>query len=178
MKLHTIVLSALLSTSLFASNDAVKQEGVGYIQLLGSTLKSNLQMHMKADPSGVAALGFCTAKAMDITAEVNKKLPPYATVRRTALKTRNTLNTPDITDKEVMATYLKTGSKEVKVAKAEGETRVYKPLFLEKACLKCHGTNLDPTLKNMILENYPQDEAIGFKEGDFRGVIVVQIKAH
>ncbi len=60
---------------------------------------------MKADKTGLAAMGFCTAQAESITAEINAKLPKYASVRRTALKTRNEKNAPDAIDTKVMQEY-------------------------------------------------------------------------
>ena len=99
MKLNTLLLTTLLSTSIAFAADAnttaaapemtVKQEGIKYIKMLGGTLKTQLQKHMKADKTGVDAVTFCTTEATKLTAEVNTKLPAYAKVRRTALKLRN-----------------------------------------------------------------------------------------
>ena len=103
MRLTTFLLTSLLSTSLVLassknlSNDtkvemSIKQEGIKYIKMLGGTLKKQLQTHMEADKTGLSAIGFCSVKAEVITKEINKKLPAYASVRRTALKIRNENN--------------------------------------------------------------------------------------
>ncbi|MFT7824267.1 MAG: DUF3365 domain-containing protein [Sulfurimonas sp.] len=189
MKRSTLLLSILLASSLYAADHKtatkpadVKMEGISYIKKLGSTLKNELQKHMKADPTAVAAFGFCTAKAMEITEEVNKELPPHASVRRTALKTRNENNAPDATDIKVMEAYVKAieakqfSPKDIKVVEEGNVTRVYKPLLTGGVCLKCHGENVSKELKEMIAASYPKDEAIGYKEGDLRGVIVTEIK--
>lgn len=189
MKFSTLLLSTLLATSLYANgqNDSdkpipVKMEGIGYIKKLGGALKSELQKHMKADPTGVAALGFCTAKAGEITLNVNKELPEHAQVRRTSLKTRSLNNTPDAIDTKVMEEYIqaietKTFSpKDIKVVEEGDVTRVYKPLVTGGVCLKCHGQNVSRELKGMIAESYPMDKAMGFKEGELRGVIVAEIE--
>ena len=186
MKLKTILLSAILLTSASMADDmAVKQEGVKYIKMLGGALKSELKAQMKADKTGMAALGFCTAKANEITENVNKKLPEYAKVRRTSLKVRNaTKNMPDALDEKVMKEYVsaieaKTFTpKDIKVVQDGDTTRVYKPLVAKAVCLKCHGTDLSPEISKSLTENYPHDKAIGFKEGDLRGVIVSEIKKH
>lgn len=188
MKLSTLLLSTLLTSSLYAADanqttepTSVKIEGIGYIKKLGGTLKSELQKHMKADPTAVAAFGFCTAKAGEITADVNKALPSHAKVRRTALKTRNEINNPDATDIKVMEEYLnaietKTFTpKDIKVVEEGDVTRVYKPLVTGGVCLKCHGSNVSKELKEMIASYYPKDQAVDFKEGDLRGVIVAEI---
>jgi hypothetical protein len=162
-----------------------KLEGVKYIKMLGKALKKELQAKLLADMSGVQALEFCTRQASEITQEVNKKLPSYAKVRRTALKVRNDLNnTADTLDTQVMQTYVasidkKTFTpKDIKVVKEGNTTRVYKPLLTLPVCLKCHGTHVSPALKERIKSAYPNDKAMDFKIGTLRGVIVAEIKKH
>lgn len=191
MKLYILLLTTLLSTTLALALDAnptasevmtVKQEGVKYIKLLGGTLKSELQTHMKADKTGLSAMGFCSAKAADITKEVNKKLPAYASVRRTALKTRNENNLPDVLDIKMMKAYEASITAktflpiDIKVVKEGNTTRVYKPLVTQSICLKCHGSNISKKIQMQISSNYPKDKAVGFKEGSLRGMIVAEIK--
>ncbi|SFV61111.1 Cytochrome c family protein [hydrothermal vent metagenome] len=191
MKLKTCLLTSLLTASAMAADNnatqplTVKQEGVKYIKMLGGALKTQLKAHMKKDPTGLDALAFCTGSADNITKEVNTKLPDYAKVRRTALKVRNnSVNTPDATDKKVMQDYeeaiaAKTFTpKDIKVVQEGDVTRVYKPLVTKPVCLKCHGSELNPKIADGIKSAYPQDKAIGFKEGDLRGVIVAEIKKH
>ncbi|WP_052746101.1 Tll0287-like domain-containing protein [Sulfurovum lithotrophicum] len=189
MKLSLFAASLLIATSAMAADAAqtqnVKQEGVKYIKMLGGALKSQLQAKMKEDKTGLTALAFCTGSADDITNEVNKKLPPYAKVRRTSLKVRNgKVNTPDATDRKVMEEYVasikakKFSPKDIKVVEEGDATRVYKPLVAKAVCLKCHGSNLSPKISDAIKTAYPNDKATGFKEGDLRGVIVAEIKKH
>jgi len=186
MKLNTILLSALLLTSASMADDtAVKQEGVKYIKMLGGALKTQLKAKMKEDKTGLTALAFCTSSADKITKEVNSKLPEYASVRRTALKVRNdAVNTADATDMKVMQAYEKAIAdktftpKDIKVVQEGDTTRVYKPLVAKAVCLKCHGTDLSPKISDALKSAYPHDKAVGFKEGDLRGVIVSEIKKH
>ena len=190
MKRYILLLTTLLSTTLILAIDAnttaskemtVKQEGVKYIKLLGETLKNELQTHMKADKTGLSAMGFCTAKADEITKEINKKLPAYASVRRTALKTRNENNLPDALDIKVMKDYEASIAAntfmptDIKVVQEGTTTRVYKSLVTQSVCLKCHGSNISKEIQGEITANYPKDEAVGFKEGSLRGMIVSEI---
>ena len=186
MKLSTFILgSALLGTSLWAQTSNAKEEGIHAIKMLGSTLKSELKAKLKEDPTGIAAAGFCKGSAGTITKEINAKLPGYVSVRRTALKTRNPNNKADTTDINVMQAYNKAIQDKtfdpktaIKVIKEGDTTRVYKPLLVKGACLKCHGTEISPQISELIHAAYPDDKAIGFKEGDFRGVIVAEVKKH
>ncbi len=179
-----IAVSTLLVSTLSANEMAIKQEGVKYIKILGKELKTNLVAHMKADPTGVSAMGFCTGKAESITKEINAKLPKGVSVRRTALKTRSEKNSPDVTDIKVMEAYdekAKAGKldpKDIQVLEKDGVYRVYKPLLIGKACMKCHGdeSKISPDIKAVIAKVYPKDMAVNFKEGDLRGVIVSEMK--
>ncbi len=191
MNYKTLLLGAtLLSASALQATDApsVKAEGIGYIKQLGKALKSELKAHMQKDPTGLEALAFCTGSAKSITQKVNASLPPYASVRRTALKVRNeTENMPDALDKKVMEqmqTRLETnatalmGPQGIVVVEEGNTTRVYKPLLTKKVCLKCHGSTLSPKIEEALQSAYPHDHAVGFKEGDLRGVMVAEIKKH
>ncbi len=179
-----LFIAAALSASAIASEDinAIKQEGLQAIKMLGGALKSELKKHLKADPSGMEAITFCATKAQAITAEVNAKLPKNIKVRRTALKVRNPANTPDETDSKIMKIYeskIKEGKfdpKDTEVVKAGDQYRVYKPLLIKPVCLKCHGSNIDPKIQAEIKRYYPKDQATGYKEGDLRGMIVAEIK--
>jgi hypothetical protein len=188
-KLIAISLTTALCSSLMAMNNkpnhtGVKKEGIKYIKMLGMSLKSELKSKMKEDKSGLGAIGFCSSQAEQITKDVNAKLPEYASVRRTANRLRNPNNKADDIDKKVMQEYElaianKTFSpKNIKVFDINGTTRVYKPLVMKKVCLKCHGTNVSDDIKKVLASKYPNDKALGYKEGDFRGVIVSEIKKH
>jgi len=186
MKLHTLLwTSALCFSATMASDSSIKQEGIAYIKMLGGALKTELKAHMQKDPSGLEALAFCTGSAERITKEINAKLPVYAKVRRTALKTRNeSTNKPDATDIKVMQEYEASianktfDPKEIKIVKEAYVTRIYKPLLIKGVCLKCHGSDLNPQITNALKSAYPKDKAINFKEGELRGVIVSEIAKH
>ena len=184
-KITFSLVAVALATHLVAADQdlkPIKEEGVKYIKMLGGALKKEVKAKMKEDPTGALAMGFCSAKASEITEEVNNKLPDYADVRRTALKVRNPKNAPDATDTEVMQGYEKAieegkfSPKDIKVVEAGDTYRVYKPLVTKAMCLKCHGTEISDDIKAVLKKVYPKDQATGFKEGDLRGVIVAEIK--
>ena len=191
MKLNTLLLTALLSTSIVLASEATptemtaKQEGVKYIKMLGGTLKTELQKEMKADKTGVGAVTFCTNEATKLTAEINSKLPDYAKVRRTALKLRNSeKNAADALDTKIMQEYVasieaKTFTpKDIKVVEDGDVTRVYKPLLAKNVCLVCHGSKISKAIQEEITKGYPEDKAVDFKENSLRGVVVAEIKKH
>jgi hypothetical protein len=44
------------------------------------------------------------------------------------------------------------------------------PIYLEPLCTTCHGESVEPALLARIRELYPNDQAIGFRVGEFRGL--------
>lgn len=179
--LCSIVIASQVNAS---DNNSSQIEGVQYIKMLGKILKGNLQKEMKSDMSGLGAMHFCSQKANDLTKEVNSKLPKGTTVRRTALQYRSERNKPDAIDIKTMEKILsdmnasKTNLAKPFTVDTNNSMRIYKALFVEKKCLKCHGDkkSISADITKIIESKYPNDLATGFKEGDFRGVIVVKIK--
>ncbi len=174
---------SVLSVLAFANQD-VKETAKKSMMMLGSTLKGELQTKFKEDPSGMAAIDYCSNQAQTITDEVNAKLGEGVRVRRTALKYRNDANEPSIQDIEVMQKFQKdieVGKKSpktmMKIVETDKKTYVYKALAVGKPCLKCHGdvAKMDKNILGKIDERFPYDRARNFALGDFRGAIVVEI---
>jgi hypothetical protein len=51
--------------------------------------------------------------------------------------------------------------------------RYVKPIFVEPACLACHGKKNERP--SFIVKKYEQDKAFDFKTGDIRGIIAVMV---
>ena len=47
------------------------------------------------------------------------------------------------------------------------------PIYMKKLCVTCHGPSVEPALLEHIRERYPEDRAVGFEEGDLRGLFWV-----
>jgi hypothetical protein len=53
------------------------------------------------------------------------------------------------------------------------DVRYFAPIFMKGQCLKCHGSlgaDINDTTYAIIKEHYPNDQAIGFEEGELRGI--------
>ena len=59
------------------------------------------------------------------------------------------------------------------VALAGGRTGYVEPIATKALCLTCHGETLAPALAARIRALYPEDRAVGFREGELRGVFWV-----
>ncbi len=152
---------------------------------LFKNIKGELQKAL-IEEGPYAAVEVCSARALKITKKVEKTLNHGIKIKRTSLKYRNPLNAPDKYEVEALKYFEKYYKEHKRLPDyyiqpvKEGSKlyyRYYKPLKVGSLCLTCHGENVDPKLKQIIKERYPQDKAMGYKLGDFRGVIRVSIPA-
>lgn len=142
------------------------------------TLGSELMQAIEQDGL-INAIEVCQMKAIPLTASVGHK--GGVKVKRTSHKVRNPGNRADELDLKVIETYLSS-----KVADApepviqihSSEIRYYQPLLMQDVCVKCHGPSesLDPELTRVLAQRYPNDQAVGFKRGELRGVIRVEFE--
>ncbi len=110
---------------------------------------------------------------------IGKSREDIASVRRTTLKPRNPGNAPDPADEKVLKMLESaTSLPEEHIEWTEGIARYYKPLMIREVCLNCHGPkeNFVPELTDALAKLYPGDQANGYKLGDLRGVIRVDVK--
>jgi len=165
--------------------ELVKQKGMEAVKELHETMRSNLKKAIKEKgPEG--AIDFCYSKAEEFTKQVSKKVG--FRIKRTSFKYRNENDKPDALDKKVLTTleekFKKTGKLPdylIRKVTINGKELYvfYKPIQIKKPCLKCHGDvdKMDPEVVEVIKKHYPADKAVNYKEGDFRGVIRVDIPA-
>lgn len=132
------------------------------------------------------AIGVCNLKAMPITQTIEKVSKENIQIKRTTFKYRNPDNAPDEIEQLALEHFENLIEKNEslpeyymqKVTKEEVvEYYYYKPLTIENVCLGCHGIpeNMDTRLLSQLSQLYPEDKAMGYKEGDFRGLISVII---
>ncbi len=126
---------------------------------------------------GVAqAVPFCNAHADSITNEIASN--HGVSIKRTSHLLRNEKFKPSTREQEIITQYQKQKSdkQEIKpiVEKNEdGSIQFYAPIKLVQKCTTCHGVlgeTLTPKNDSIIKVLYPMDKAIGFKEGDIRGI--------
>lgn len=189
-----IFFLGILSLILFSCNrekaeipDNVRKEIVQTGENASSELLSTLKSHLiEALQQGelVEAFEFCAVQAIPLTEEVNERMPEGVEVSRVSAKYRNPANAPDDLDQEALDYFEKqlaeTDSLPPYLIRREKEDifRYYKPLRIEKPCLKCHGAreNIDEKVLTSLQENYPTDKAINYQVGEFRGAVKVRIK--
>jgi len=130
----------------------------------------------------VGAVKVCAEMAPQIAASHSGD---GVTVRRVTLKVRNPQDTPDEYERGVLAdleSRLADGAlpKEVTEVVSDGagsRLRYLRPLVIKSTCLQCHGDveSMDPELRTLLEERYPDDQAVGYKQGDLRGAVSVTV---
>ena len=179
------MIIATLSQSVIANEIEHKIVEIGEkasIKLL-KTLKGELIKAISKSP--YEAINICRQKAINLTKKVEEEIDHGIKIKRTSFKYRNPQNAPDKYEEKALKFFEKAfkNGKHPKfyIQKLEENGkeyyRYYKPLKVGKVCLTCHGNpeHMDKKLYEKIKNYYPNDMAIGYKEGDFRGVIRVSI---
>ncbi|WP_336508016.1 DUF3365 domain-containing protein [Stutzerimonas stutzeri] len=101
-------------------------------------------------------------------------------VGRTALRVRNPDNAADAWERAVLEQFEQraaAGERLDTMWQAEqvgSEWRLMKAIPTAKACLACHGKEIDPPLAALIDQKYPQDQATGFSAGELRGAFTLR----
>ena len=179
--LAIILLSSMLLNA--NTNKEIKLQAKQAFMKMGKTLQSNMKKNMKKG-GPIKAANFCSQEAVNIEHKVNANYPKWIRVKRISLKYRNPNNAPSDDEAKVLKEIQDKVDNHQKVPKmivkkiSQHTYKVYKPLFIgKKVCLKCHGMKdiRDQKAYKIIKETYPQDKAINYKKGDFRGAFVAEI---
>jgi len=161
----------------FIENKKILEKGMVHINTYMGSMQPTLKSLLREDSTHVTAMGACSSMARNMIDDYNRQITGVK-LRRTALKYRNPKNKPDTADRMVMDTFVSTKKFKPLVVDVGDQYRVYKPLVVKQSCLLCHGARNDisPELVKMIDRTYPKDKATGFELGEFRGVVVADMK--
>lgn len=128
------------------------------------------------------AIPFCNVEAMPLTQQLSEEY--NVTIKRTSDKLRNPENKPSARELEIINDYHKLISDKQEVTPIvevdiNNKKHYYAPIILKGNCLACHGkveefvsVKTDSIIKSL----YPNDEAIGYNEGDLRGIWSIEFK--
>ena len=130
----------------------------------------------------VEAIPFCNTMSYPLTEQMSKQY--NVTIKRTSLKLRNDKNLPNKEEIKIMNIYSdlsKEGNpmKPIVELDKSGSPHFYAPIILQKKCLNCHGSVGKDVLvetDSIIKSHYETDLAMGFKEGDLRGIWSITFK--
>lgn len=165
-----------------ATMGAVAQTAGPVAGALLQSLSGRLQTAIQEE-GVVGAMEFCNVEALPLTAQVAEE--QGLAVKRTSVRLRNPENAPDEAEAAALTWFAERiwadgRAPDFHVQRlADGAYRYYQPLATAAFCLQCHGTPeaLAPGVAEALEALYPEDEATGYTEGEWRGVIRVTVPA-
>lgn len=176
------VLTALMAGYCFTLQASPEQESLTiqareHATALGKQLTSTLQNAMKqgGPEEGVKV---CHEAAMPIAQALSKD---GWQVGRTSLRVRNPENSPDDWEREQLTRFASALSASLPVGPLEATQwdektqtfRYMKAIQTKAVCTRCHGVNIATPVEAVIRQHYPQDNAIGFRQGELRGAFTL-----
>jgi len=132
-------------------------------------------------PSG--AVRICAEVAQDRTA---RHARDGIYVRRVSQRVRNQANRPDaielqkLEQLEALHQQRKLPTELVEVqANSDGTRQLHylRPIVILERCLACHGPRdkMQPEVRELLSRRYPDDRAVDYRVGDFRGAVSVRV---
>jgi hypothetical protein len=191
IKLLFFFFALLLAAVFSCENQSSSQDGAAVAAPVGDSvylekgktiasatfaaLSGELQAAM-AEGGVPNAVEYCNLAAYPLVDSLSKV--HQADIRRTSLKVRNPQNAPTAAEKTALEFYAQAmGAGQAlrpQVQRSDDGTVVfYAPIQINAFCLQCHG-KVGETLRTedyaVIQKMYPEDRAVGYAEGDLRGI--------
>lgn len=160
--------------------DLASQRASAAADLLFQSLSGELSTAM-TNGGPTAAVLVCKDRAPEIAAEIESTTG--VDIERTALRFRNTANAPDEWEAEIMAAFAARRMngeewKDMSATRIDGEQlRWMRPIPLGPMCAVCHGEDaqIAQDTRRALAEIYPNDNAVGFRDGELRGAFTARV---
>lgn len=157
------------------------EEGKAIAMATKAQLGKNLMTSIQTKGTS-GAVTFCNTRAIPLTdsmAVVSK-----AEIRRVSDKPRNPKNRAAEEELNYIRSavyHLKNGEKiDPQISFENNKWIGYYPIITYQMCLQCHGqpkVDIDDKTLKVLDELYPEDQAIGYKPNELRGIWVVEMNA-
>jgi len=190
MNLKSLALAPLAGAALLAlAGTAIAQEpawvagarevAVALPPKLVATLADEI-----AKSGADGAIGVCRDKAPALAKAASESSGWQ--IRRVSLKNRNPKAVPDAWertaleefDRRVAAGESGAGLEKAEIVQVDGKPwyRYVKALPTQPLCLGCHGdaSTLSPAVQSKIKALYPDDHAVGYRQGEIRGAVTLK----
>lgn len=140
---------------------------------LASELMGELMAALDSDDP-TAGITVCGAKAPAIAANITEEYG--VKIGRTSHKLRNAANVPPDWAQPIVADQV---GEPTYLSGPNGEFGALLPIRLKAECQMCHGITeeIDAAVLQALTEQYPDDAATGFAEGDLRGWFWIEASA-
>ena len=164
----------LLATTITTAGEGDPNRGAALLEPFKQNLKAALVQGLEQGPA--QAIEACRTEAPQISASLSVD---GVKLGRSSHRLRNPENVAPDWATPIMESWVTVpGAREaMTVDLPDGRQGYVEPIMVQPLCLTCHGENLAPDLAARIADLYPDDQATGFAEGDFRGVFWVEYPA-
>jgi hypothetical protein len=169
-------------SSAFASEEMAVWKGKKAADALTRDLRGRMLAAI-AESGPMGAISIYAYQAQAITINLERK--EGVTAKRTSLRIRNPENAPDEYEKAMIERLDAISRKgilpdeRIELQEAGGVQfyRYTKPIAVDMSCLLCHGAReqIPEDIRTYLNERYPRDQATGYRDGDFRGIVSVII---
>ena len=149
----------------------VAQSGMVWVDNLPEDFHDYLASSEGAD--GKKFYGKNPALATRELSQIANKSATHAKFRVTSDQYRHPNNKPNAFEATAIALIKQNKKAKFIESISEGEYRYAQPIFVTQACLKCHGKVEDAP--RAVIEKYGSQKAFGYKVGDVRGIISVNL---
>jgi hypothetical protein len=154
-----------------ATQKAQQELAAAATNALMSELLGELEAAL-ASGGGPAGIQACREKAPEIAGRVSQQFG--LKIGRTSHRLRSPNNTPPAWAQDRIANQV---AEPTYLAGSDGQLAALLPIRLKAECQMCHGPSeaIDEEIQRAITTFYPDDQAVGFAEGDLRGWIWVEV---
>lgn len=170
--------------------ETLSEEEVAYARTVGQQAAAALATGLVSEltqalddrgPEG--AVEVCATEALRLTDQIARDAGSGVELKRVSSRNRNPKNAPDELE-AVALEYFRQRAEEGEPlptewvqSDGEGAARYYKTLFVADFCVQCHGApeQMAAAVRDILAARYPDDAAVEYAEGDFRGLIRVSV---
>jgi len=151
----------------------LQRQAADIVKTFAGRLKPRL-VHALKQGGPVEAITVCSTVAPQIARQLSEETGWQ--VKRVSLKPRNRKTAvPDDWERATLASFdsrRAAGEPPSRLhawAVVNGRFRYMQAQGVQPICLTCHGTHLDPVVKQALKQHYPGDQATGYSLGQLRG---------
>lgn len=163
-----------------ADSENYLARGRQVVQASGGTLMSTVQQAVQRGgvPEGI---GYCNLAAIPLVDSLSRA--QNVEIRRASNRYRNPVDVPTADEAPLVVAYEAAHARgeelQPLLVKTGNGVLYAHPIMVNASCLKCHGRvgeDIEAAHYTLIEEKYPEDKAVDYRAGDFRGIWSVRFR--
>jgi hypothetical protein len=175
-----ILFTLSCSSSIDDLSNAEREKLVAFGDTIAQSFQKKLFGHLTTalgEGGAPHAITACNIDALDITKAAQIEFPKSLDIKRISFKYRNPKNAPDKYEIEALNYLADPNLKKGDTSPTNAVQKINLYAGMAEMCLQCHGTenHISKIVSEKLTELYPNDLAVDYDKGDFRGAIRIQI---